>query len=651
MGNVESIDSPEHGKDDTKVSSSFFLTAAAYAKESEEAKANIVEVDHRRREVPHSSISIRPGKDVNQLQTVEAILPQQLMLQKMKENQQKQQHHQTIVEERRDEPDEDGRSKTIPNAPTGQPRDKPLVIPQGSYKLIPPETRDEPTESSINYGNDGRSKTISNDPTVQLREMISTTVLLERNRIASHLINRFQCSKLDTVVAPTRTIVVPVQQHRSQEQEQEQEQINSATLLKQKHIEAKHILQNIISLDRDVTEATAAVYHYLETKKTGDELSASGRAREVIRHIQNELRKGNSKPAYQFLETAKAVLPILEEEAGMDLEAGIFSHDDDDDDDDSEQSHIPPLQQILSISDQTAAIFHLLDLGKGDTHQDPIGSNETIGKNTSNIFRILEDSDDVSKLKDVTDLQMDDMDMEFVEHFDLAYSEFLFYHPKLVAKNPDLLNKLRIYKLQKLLEYNGIVEQNLSEKFDLMNEEKMYTEESMHHQLKDAARKKAARQTFLQSEVNDVRWSTKKNQAQLRWKLLKYSEDRAKRQFKLRELFKTIPQVNTRQELLQLIPEGPNGNRLKNAIKASFIAEGSSQSYDRLSSRKEEQLRDIQVENSVINTEIAMLNQKLTRLRIEANKLNWVQSILLKLDEGTMFKLKEAFEKKEGVML
>jgi hypothetical protein len=46
-----------------------------------------------------------------------------------------------------------------------------------------------------------------------------------------------------------------------------------------------------------------------------------------------------------------------------------------------------------------------------------------------------------------------------------------------------------------------------------------------------------------------------------------------------------------------------------------------------------------------------MLNQKLTRLRIEANKLNWVQSILVRLDEGTMCKLKEQFRKKEGVVL
>jgi hypothetical protein len=632
MGNVESTSS-SIANDDTKVSSSFFLTAAAYAKESEEATANIAEVDHRRREVPHSSISIRSGKDVNQLQVIEAILPQQLLLQKMKENQQQQQqHHQTM--ETRDEPTEnsitngnDERSKTITNtSPAQQPRDPPIVIPHGSYKLTP-------------------------------REIISTTVSPpeRKNNIASHLITRFQCGKLlDTksrtkIVAPNNTIVVPVQQR----QNQEQEQIDSATLSKQKDIEAKRILQNIINLDTDVTEATAAVYHYLETKRTGDEMSASGRARKVIGHIKNELRKGNSKPAYQFLETAKAVLPVLQEEAGMDLEAGIFSHDDDDD---SEQSHIPPLQQILSISEQTAAIFQFLDdtknLGKSGDTLDPIGSNETTGDAPSNIFRILEESDDMSKPLDLTDhIPMDDMDMEFVEHFDLAYSEFLFYHPKLVAKNPDLLNKLRIYKLQKLLEYNEILEQNLTEKFDLMNEEKMNTEEFMHHQLKDAARKKAAHQTFLQSEVNDIHWSTKKVQAELRWKLVKYSEDRAKRQFKLREQFKTIPQVNTRQELLQLVPEGPNGNRLKNAIKASFIAEGSSQSDNILSSRKEEQLRDIQVENSVVNTEIAMLNQKLTRLRIEANKLNWVQSILVRLDEGTMCKLKEQFRKKEGVVL
>jgi len=242
------------------------------------------------------------------------------------------------------------------------------------------------------------------------------------------------------------------------------------------------------------------------------------------------------------------------------------------------------------------------------------------------------------------------MDLEFVENFDLAYSEFLFFHPKLVAKNPELMRNLRIYKLQKLLEYNEILEQNSLDTLKSMYEEKKATEESMYSQLKDAVKKKAARQTFLQSEVNDINWKTKQLQAKLRWKVFKYSEDRAKRQLKLREQFRTIPLAKTREQLIPLIPEGPYSKKLETAIKASFIAEGSS-IPDLLTSKQLDQLKSLQVENAVKNSEINMLTQKLAQLQNEAKQVEWVQSTLTELDSVTLKKFKEQFEKKEGVPL
>eukprot|EP00536_Pseudo-nitzschia_multiseries_P013467 jgi/Psemu1/211730/e_gw1.576.28.1 len=460
----------------------------------------------------------------------------------------------------------------------------------------------------------------------------------------------------------------------------------------QQDIEANRLLQNIVHLDTDVTEATAAVYHYLETKRVDDDLTARGRARKVVQHIKEELRKGNSKPAYQFLETARTVLPVLQEErhidveAGLRLEADIFSEDSEDADwSDAEDRLDRPTQNddAHSVSNQTAAIFEYLDTampkGRGGEHvaKDPVGSRQyTSPQSSSNIFRVLEESEEnasinrevihtveqnemstgVAQYSDLDDLQnfnapnVEDMDLEFVENFDLAYSEFLYYNPKLVAKSPELMQNLRIYKLQKLLEYNEILERKNAEKLDSMNIEKRMIEESMQLQLKDAMRKKAARQTFLQSEVNDVHLQTKQIQAKLRWKVLKYSEDRAKRQEKLREQFKTIPHVKTRQEMLPLIPDGLYNKKLETAIKASFIAEGSSLP-DMLSPHQEDQLREIQVDNSMINSEIAVLNKRIANLRTEANKCEWVQSTLLEINPITMHKLKEQIEKQEGVSL
>eukprot|EP00535_Pseudo-nitzschia_heimii_P001299 CAMPEP_0197179076 /NCGR_PEP_ID=MMETSP1423-20130617/4145_1 /TAXON_ID=476441 /ORGANISM="Pseudo-nitzschia heimii, Strain UNC1101" /LENGTH=594 /DNA_ID=CAMNT_0042628931 /DNA_START=48 /DNA_END=1832 /DNA_ORIENTATION=+ len=454
------------------------------------------------------------------------------------------------------------------------------------------------------------------------------------------------------------------------EQEDESEIYNQ-------NIEAKNLLESILQLDTDVTEAAATVYQYIENNKIEKELSPTGRAIEVIHSIKEELWKGNSKPAYQFLETAKSVLPVLLEErqeAGIQLEAKIFSKDSDDsvissESGESNKDVYSHHNDMRSISEQTAAIFQFLDdtkptgtMEKGRRSEDPAGTKPySSGESHSNIFRILEenektpdgiygdpfDSDDPTHFSAPS---VDDMDLEFVENFDLAYSEFLFYHPKLVAKKSNLMKKLRVYKLQKLLEYNEILERTNTGKLLAMVEEKREIEESMHLKLKEAVRKKAAHQTYLQSEVNDVNWNTKQIQAKLRWKVLRYSEDRLKRQLKLRLQFKQIPLAKTRQDFIRLIPEGPHSEKLKTAIKASFIAEGGS-NFDVLSSKQEDQLRKFQSENAIFNSEICVLIKKNNHLREEAKKFEWVSKTLSEFDPVTLHNFKRRVEEHEGVKL
>uniref|UniRef100_A0A7S4EEN6 Uncharacterized protein n=1 Tax=Pseudo-nitzschia australis TaxID=44445 RepID=A0A7S4EEN6_9STRA len=632
MGNTESgpiVDDAEFPKLSAKA------TAAEYAKASKVAtavaKSKISEFYPRGIEVPHSSISVQQENrdSANQHDIIEATLP------------------------RREE--EDTRDQFAESPNTRMNRDEvdnfPTQSPPAAQQLIPAP----------------RPYKLPNGETVHIIPMIS----------------------MKKTATPKR------------EPEQEVNMRDSSIELSQQDIKANHLLQNIIHLDTEVTEATAAVYHYLETSKVDNEFTARGRAVEVVRHIKEELKKGNSKPAYHFLETARTVLPVLREEklidveAGLQLEADIFSED-------SEDSAVfvastVPAQQspnqkntqnddARSISDETAAVFHYLNTAvsngiDGDKHvaKDPVGSKSVGGNidSESNIFRILEETRDndavarevcyiaqqnelppgsVGQFSDLDSIHnfnapnVEDMDLEFVESFDLAYSEFLYYHPKFVAKNPELMQNLRIYKLQKFLEYNEILERKNLEQLDAMNREKRMIEESMQLQLKGAIRKKAARQTFLQSEVNDIHLKTKQIQTKLRWKVLKYSEDRAKRQVKLREQFKTIPHAKTREDILPLIPDGLYSKKLETAIKASFIAEGSSLP-DVLSSRQEDQLNEIKVENSILNSEIGMLNKRLAHLRSEANKLEWVQSTLVELDPLTMHKLKEKLKKKEGVSL
>mmetsp|Transcript_33558 Transcript_33558/g.79126 ORF Transcript_33558/g.79126 Transcript_33558/m.79126 type:complete len:613 (+) Transcript_33558:162-2000(+) len=612
MGNAESglVDDAEISKRTAKA------TAAEYARASKiataAAKSRISEFYPPGHEVPHSSISVQRETSANQQDAIEATLPRQ------HDDDTRDQHaERSKIQMERD-------NLPIKSGPGAQ------SLPQKPYKL-------------------------ANGDTVHMVQL---------NRISS---------------PPKR-------------QPEPKDETREITELSPQDIEANRLLQNILHLDTDVTEATAAVYHYFQTKKVDDEMTARGRSRKVVRHIKEELKKGNSKPAYQFLETARTVLPVLEEErhidveAGLRLEADIFSED-------SEDAAVPVREAgtekrtqndgARSISDQTAAIFEYLETTKpndgGNEKQvtkDPMGSKHAgHAGSSSNIFRVLEESEENGRIKrevihivedetrtvlgqysDLDELQnfnasnVEDMDLEFVENFDLAYSEFLYYHPRLVAKSPEMMQNLRIYKLQKLLEYNEVLERKNAEKLDSMNIEKRTIEEAMLLELKDAIRKKAALQTFMQSEVNNVNLKTKQIQTKLRWKVLKYSEDRAKRQVKLREQFEAIPHVKTRREMLPLIPDGLYNKKLETAIKASFIAEGSPVP-DMLSASQEDQLREIQVENSMINSEIAMLNKRLANLRSEANKLEWVQPTLMEMNPATMHKLKEKIEKQEGVSL
>jgi hypothetical protein len=523
--------------------------------------------------------------------------------------------------------------------------------------------------------------------------------------------------------------------------------------------EANKLLRRIAKLGSEVVEATAAVFHYLETKVMDDEMTFSGRSRHVLQMIKMETGKGNMQPAYKFLATAKAVSEVLEEEDDDNSESGVSL---------AMSTQSQALFRLLndddqhSISDQSAAIFKILEdmrslngeaeriETEGDAEgietstpiqsRDPpgvgmfnddcnefliqewclplspksqatqkasgaastvlevkdvyadrylpgipevqstadeteapsqeegrdgfsenysdtygklfnvLGSDESNHKQDIPFIRRIGTSDETSV--DLTDLPhlhlVDaDMDLEFVENFDDAYNQFIAANPFLMIRNPDMVHNLRIYKLQKLLKYNELLERNLLDKLGNLNEEKSKMEETMQLQLRDAARKKAARQTFLQSELNNLGWSTKRLEAQLRWKSLEYSQDRAKRQFVLRQQYKTIPRANTRNELFQLIPEGPEGRQLMDLMVVGQHADRSKPYM--LSPQQEEKLRKIQVENSVMNAEIATLNNKLAALQMEGKKFTWVESVLLKLDEATLFHFKQKFQKKEGL--
>lgn len=339
----------------------------------------------------------------------------------------------------------------------------------------------------------------------------------------------------------------------------------------------------------------------------------------------------------------------------------------------SSERYLPDIPEIQSTADETDPGDGIGDSSSNDVDLDGVHPN-------SRDFEDGDKNDDYPVIRpigtshhptveggggglDITDLPhlhiIDaDMDLEFVENFDIAFNEFIAQHPVFLERFPDLVHHLRISKLQKLLEYNELKERNVMIKLTNLQSDKGTMEENMQLRLRDAAHKKAARQTLLQSELNNLSWSTKRIQTQLKWKFVQYSVDRANRQSKLRQQFKTIPHAYNRHDLLELIPNTTYGQSIRDAIhgveknepderpKFAFFV-GDRQRVEK--EEEERQIREYQMKNTALNEEISLLNKRLAYLQMDAKKFAWVESILQRIDESTMIRLKTNFQKKEGI--
>jgi hypothetical protein len=214
------------------------------------------------------------------------------------------------------------------------------------------------------------------------------------------------------------------------------------------------------------------------------------------------------------------------------------------------------------------------------------------------------------------------------------------------------VHHLRITKLQKLLEHMNTYERNVLTEMAVLKGEKQEMEELFQPKLREASRKKAARQINLQSDLTQLSNSTKVMQAKWTWKLVDNSESRAKKQYQWRQSYKQkVAATESRQDLITMVPEGQDGQVLRDAMNA--LANSSSSSSSPSSSlsveHQETDVRQFQVDNAFMNAELNVLKKKLAYQQIAAKKQAWVESILLRMDATTMGKLKAKYLKKIGV--
>jgi hypothetical protein len=234
-----------------------------------------------------------------------------------------------------------------------------------------------------------------------------------------------------------------------------------------------------------------------------------------------------------------------------------------------------------------------------------------------------------------------EIDLDFVEEYDNAFNEFLAKYPRFLIDSPDLVHNLRIIKLQKLLEHQDESEADYTKKLEEITLAKSQMESGWHEQLREAARKKAARETHLQSYLGGIHYSTKCMEAQLTWHLLCDTENRTKQQHLLLRQLQSIEVGRDRFNLLGILPEGHD------SIRDAMLAPAG----QTLSEEQEKDLRQFQMDNAFLVVEANALRKKVAQLKVACKKYAWVESVLLRMDEKSFKKLKSSFKKRTGVSL
>ena len=70
-----------------------------------------------------------------------------------------------------------------------------------------------------------------------------------------------------------------------------------------------------------------------------------------------------------------------------------------------------------------------------------------------------------------------------------------------------------------------------------------------------------------------------------------------------------------------------------------------------LSEEQEKDLRQFQMDNAFLAAEVAVLKKKLAFQKATTKRHAWVESVLLRMDERSLRKLKNRFQKRVGVPL
>eukprot|EP00934_Nitzschia_sp_Nitz4_P000716 Nitzschia sp. Nitz4//scaffold301_size22573//13889//15625//NITZ4_008555-RA/size22573-processed-gene-0.24-mRNA-1//-1//CDS//3329547019//716//frame0 len=245
---------------------------------------------------------------------------------------------------------------------------------------------------------------------------------------------------------------------------------------------------------------------------------------------------------------------------------------------------------------------------------------------------------------------------ELAGKFDRAFGEFLAAHPKYKMMRHALVRHFQLAKAKKMIEHINDFEVSLKDQLLGAKESKQAMEMAYQNKLREASRRKAARQINLQAEIGTLSQDTKQRRVQLQWKLVEMVEASSKKYLQQREnhinqrahvMKKAQDGTLPREEILARIPQDTAGQALKAAIFAGthVLVEG----QDEMA--LDEEIRKYQVDNAFKVSEIAVLNKKLSHLQQMAKKLAWVDTLMQRVNQVTLLKLKRKVMANEGISM
>lgn len=253
---------------------------------------------------------------------------------------------------------------------------------------------------------------------------------------------------------------------------------------------------------------------------------------------------------------------------------------------------------------------------------------------------VEEEEKNFGALHEVVSSMDEEIDLVFVSKYDKAFNAFLEAYPSLFDKDSDLLQNLKVAKLQRILEVSYQVECDLEAHLDTPSEAATDVESAFQQQLKDASRRNAEREIQLKTELKQIKKQSRVMQAKLTWDMLLLAVNRAKNLIKLKTELKS-KELTTSHDMLASLPET---TLMREVIKA---VEAKPKKTFGLKEKKE--LQQYRVDNALLNAEVKVLQQRIAALRDAASQQDHLDRRLVKLDSKRLTKLKGRHQKKVGV--